>query len=80
MNRIVKEHYPVEKLPEDLREGLAPGTMVSVTLETEASAATPRSVEDLLQLTEVVRRTLPRRVSGKDAAQRIRDLRDEWDD
>ena len=25
MNRIVKEHYPASKLPEDLREGLARG-------------------------------------------------------
>ncbi len=33
MNRIVKEHYPASKLPEDLREGLAPGAEVTVTVE-----------------------------------------------
>ena len=80
MNRIVKEHYPVEKLPEDLREGLAPGTTVSVTLETETSTTAPGSLEDLLRLTETVRRTLPQPVTPEGAARRIRELRAEWDD
>ena len=38
MNRIVREHYPVEKLPEDLREGLAAGQQVTVTVEPEKVA------------------------------------------
>lgn len=33
MNRIVREHYPVEKLPEDLREGLAHSAFVTVTVQ-----------------------------------------------
>jgi hypothetical protein len=32
MNRIVREHYPVEKLPEDLRAGFPAGSFVRVTL------------------------------------------------
>lgn len=32
MNRIIKEHYPVSKLPEELREGLDPSEMVTVTV------------------------------------------------
>jgi hypothetical protein len=35
MNRIVREHYPVEKLPEDLREGIPAGEQVTVTVEAE---------------------------------------------
>ncbi len=32
MNRIVKEHSPAENLPEDLREGRAPGAEVTVAI------------------------------------------------
>jgi hypothetical protein len=32
MNKIVREHYPVENLPEDLRVGFAAGSFVRVTL------------------------------------------------
>jgi hypothetical protein len=35
MNRIVKEHYPVERLPADLREGLDPLSRVTITLVSE---------------------------------------------
>lgn len=35
MNRIVKEHYPVEKLPADLREGLPLSPHVRITIEVE---------------------------------------------
>jgi hypothetical protein len=35
MNRIVREHFPIEKLPPELREGLAPETRVTVTIELE---------------------------------------------
>ncbi len=41
MNRIVKEHYPASKLPDDLREGLAPGSQVTVTI-VEEQAQRPR--------------------------------------
>ena len=34
MNKIVREHYPVEKLPADLREGIFTST-VTVTIERE---------------------------------------------
>ncbi len=33
MNRIVREHYPVSKLPADLREGLQDTADVRVTIE-----------------------------------------------
>jgi hypothetical protein len=38
MNRIVKEHYPVEKLPEDLREQLPEDVKVKITVEVEQAS------------------------------------------
>ncbi len=46
MNRIVKESYPVEKLPEDLRVGFEAGRLVRVTLIVE-----DRSGDELFSLT-----------------------------
>lgn len=39
MNKIVREHYPVANLPEDLREGLAAGATVRVVLEVEEATS-----------------------------------------
>jgi hypothetical protein len=33
MNRIVKAHYPVSALPEDLRQGLDPAADITVIIE-----------------------------------------------
>ncbi len=38
MNRIVREHYPVEKLPEDLRAELGVAVSVKLTIEAETSS------------------------------------------
>ena len=35
MNKIVKEHYPASKLPEDLRVGVDPAATVTVTIVEE---------------------------------------------
>lgn len=35
MNRIIREHYPASKLPTDLREGIDPGSSVTVTVVAE---------------------------------------------
>lgn len=37
--KIVVEHYPVDKLPEELRRGLASGDMVRVTMEAAGQPA-----------------------------------------
>jgi hypothetical protein len=34
-NKIVTEHYPADKLPEELRAGLETGQLVRVTVEPE---------------------------------------------
>lgn len=79
MNKIVVEHYPVEKLPEDLRVGLAPAGSVRVTVESDPPVP--------MTAAEVVA-TMKRRLADRDnagvtveeAVARIRALRDEWDD
>ena len=36
MNRIIREHYPASRLPEDLRAGVDPSSTVTVTIVEEA--------------------------------------------
>ncbi|SIR07092.1 hypothetical protein SAMN05880590_111116 [Rhizobium sp. RU35A] len=82
MNKIVREHYPVENLPEDLREGLQPGATVRVVVEVDDAGIErqPMSFEESMRLINDYRRDHPERVSVDDAVRRIRDLRDEWDE
>lgn len=74
MNRIIKEHYPAENLPDDLREGLAPGSQVTITIiEEEARPVKMMSLDELFAL-----RRPPFR-SGADIDAELRRQRDEWD-
>lgn len=91
MNKIVREHYPVANLPEDLREGLEKDAMVRVVVELESRAADNRSPFEIAmsakpikpeELMEIRRRILADgrpSVSMEEAVARIRELRDEWD-
>ena len=82
MNKIVREHYPVENLPADLREGLEAGSTVRVVVEMEGDAPNPAkaSFEDFMKKVEAYRSQDERRVTTAEAVARIRELRDEWDD
>jgi len=87
MNKIVREHYPVENLPEDLRGNLPAGTAVTVqiTNETEQDddAPAPLSVNDAVALMTRMQEENSRKgrsVTWDEAVKRVRDLRDEWDD
>lgn len=89
MNRIVKEHYPVEKLPDDLRDGLPEGQTVTVTIENEAKPTLDELHEMVMgilanpqpmTLAELRQMVGPRNVTAEEAVARIRALRDEWDD
>lgn len=75
MNRIVKEHYPVSKLPEELREGLDPRQMVTVTVLVEETP--PEKVPTLEELFALRR---PPFRSGQEIDDELRRQRDEWDD
>ena len=77
MNRIVRDHYPAEKLPEDLRAGLPIGAQVQVTILVEPSQ---KSTEDVLAMIDAYRATRQETVrTVEDAVAEIRALRDEWD-
>ncbi len=49
MNKIVKEHYPVERLPEDLRAGFSPGSLVRVTILVDDKQVIGAPLQDLAQ-------------------------------
>lgn len=75
IGKIVVEHYPVEKLPEDLRRGLEAGQVVRVTVEAEAASdPAPRPLHELRGSAKGLFKT------PEDAVAFIRALRDEWDD
>ena len=86
MNRIVRDHYPVEKLPADLREGLAGHATVRIEIEVEPEAAAGQSPQRVTTLKETLEMIAKYRakghpsVSSEEAVARIRELRDEWDD
>lgn len=80
MNRIVKEHYPASKLPEDLREGLDPDGKVTVTVIEEVPVGSEAEEREPMTLEEIFayRFIAPRSMDEIDEA--MRKLRDEWDD
>ncbi len=71
MNKIVLEHYPVEKLPEDLRARFFGQATVRLTVENERPA--PLTREDILAFLDKPIGEPVNTVEG------IRALRDEWD-
>ncbi len=85
MNKIVVEHYPVSRLPEDLREGFGRNVSVRVTLEADTTVVRPLrpvSARDLVaQLqAEKAGKVAAEGISLEDAVSRIGELRNEWED
>lgn len=81
MNKIVKEHYPVTKLPAELRPAALKGNTVTVTVVEEAAERKPLSRHEAVALMRRMQReNRGRGVSVEGAVARIRALRDEWDD
>jgi hypothetical protein len=92
MNKIVREHYPAAKLPEDLREGLDADAKVRVVVEVEGEPRgaipafperrvrdQPMTIEETKDLISKIRAQDRPSVSTEEAVARIRELRDEWD-
>ncbi len=91
MNKIVRDHYPVANLPEDLREGFADDATVRVVLEVETSKNDtvenddpllrdgPIEAHELMAIRERLQADGRKSVSEEEAVARIRELRDEWD-
>jgi len=89
MNKIVREHYPVSKLPEDLREGLKPDEEVRITIESDSTpdfdsifpetAALLRRPRRVMTLDEIWALRQPPYRSGEEIDEELRRQRDEWD-
>jgi hypothetical protein len=77
MNRIVREHYPVEKLPEDLRAELGLARTAKVVIETEDDQS--RSGARAAAIAELLEHRSKLAPSANDSVERVRKLRDEWD-
>ena len=75
MNKIVRRHYPAEKLPQELREGIPDGALVEIIVTQEE-----RQQKSKAELLEMARK-IPKGLSDpQEAVRRIRELRNEWDD
>jgi hypothetical protein len=81
VNRIVRDHYPAERLPDDLQKLVDPSRPIRVVLEQDDDHKPRKSPEELLAMLDAYRATIKGTgVSTEDAVARIRELRDEWDD
>ncbi|HMN84687.1 MAG TPA: hypothetical protein PKA74_01675 [Bauldia sp.] len=74
MNIVVKDRYPVSQLPDDLKAEIGQARYVKLVIE---EAAPKRTREELARIREESWRRGP---IGDDPVERIRRLRDEWDD
>jgi hypothetical protein len=74
MNKIVREHYPVSKLPKDLRPTGDLNASVTVTIEEEKRPEKVMTLEEIFSLSGFRRR------SAAEIDAEIRQMRDEWDD
>ena len=75
MNRIVLEHYPASKLPEDLRAGVDPSSTVTVTIVEEE-----KRPEKVMTLEEIFALRRPPFRTAEEIDEDLRRQRDEWDD
>ncbi len=77
MNKIVREHYPVENLPEDLRAELGVARTVTLVIEAEDDhSRRDARAAAIAELLEHRRKLVP---STSDSVEQVRKLRDEWD-
>jgi hypothetical protein len=75
MNRIIREHYPASKLPEDLRAGVDPSSTVTVTIVEEE-----KRLEKVMTLEEIFALRRPPFRTAEEIDEDLRRQRDEWDD
>ncbi|MEY3553682.1 MAG: hypothetical protein RL735_2030 [Pseudomonadota bacterium] len=75
MNRIVRQHYPVEKLPPELREGLDASAQVTIIVEAEPDPdeASPISLEQIFAMRE------PPFLTKEEIDRDLKKQRDEWE-
>ena len=81
MSTIIRENYPVARLPKDIQDEVGDSKVVRLTIE---SVEEGRKVPVLEDIFAHVRRLQAegkiQPVSAKQVVERVRALRDEWDD
>jgi hypothetical protein len=75
MNKIIREHYPASKLPNDLREGIDPSSNVTVTVVTEDAPS-----HSVMTLDEIFAARRPPYRTAEEIDEEIRQSRRDWDD
>lgn len=75
MNRIIREHYPASRLPDDLRAGVDPSATVTVTVVEEE-----KPPEATMTLEEIFAARQPPFRTAEEIDRDLRRQRDEWDD
>lgn len=80
-DKIIREDYPVENLPEDLRAGLGGVQRVKVTVEPERPGRRLNSWAEIkAEIAALHASPTFKPVTTEEAVARVRALRDEWDD
>lgn len=82
MNRLVRDHYPVSKLPEDLRAGFEGQDEVRVTIDVEAPRddhAVTESGQRRVTIGDLLALRTPPFLTATQIDDHLSDLRDEWD-
>lgn len=74
MNKIVRAHYPVSHLPEDLRQGLDPAAEVTVIIEEGEQPDRPMTIAQIFAARQ------PPYRSAQEIDQQIGEQRDGWND
>jgi hypothetical protein len=75
MNRIVLQHYPGSKLPDEMRGNVDPSSTVTVTIDEEE-----KRPDKVMSLEEIFSLEGFRRRSAAEIDEDLRRQRDEWDD
>jgi hypothetical protein len=76
MNKIIRKHYAVDKLPDDLRALLDPSKPVTLVIEQEDGPPQGASGRTFMRFYGAAK---DRKTSVTEAVERIRSLRDEWE-
>jgi len=80
MNKIIREHYPVSRLPADLREAVGDAEKVRLTIEAEEKPSRgqepPPGLSDWFTRHQHIRRDNFK--STEEVTEWVRELRDEW--
>lgn len=71
MNKVVREHYPASKLPDDLREGIDPSKDVTVTVIEEERP------DHVMTLEEIFATRAPPFLTREEIDAHIRELRED---